>query len=306
MIAMRWFIFFSYLILFDVAKCNELWSFIVLADWHGGEKFAKVPGAQSEIWQKHLETIRYIKQTLGGDLVLFPGDTQTGKWDTEEFINSFDPSLEPEESVLTAGKNCYRTIRNLFEEGGYPDVLIAIGDHELGGNAWSPSSIKVRSLPQFRQGFIDEFNKDMDGNFRFRESIGNASARPLGTTFQETSFAYRHKNALFITIDAFHTVGQGNDPFLDRENGLGGEGIITCTVQGMHLAWLEEVLSEAQMISSIKHIFVQAHLPILQPVRKVACTGQFMDRAENSKFWKLMAEYEVDLVSQVFLNYYAI
>jgi hypothetical protein len=299
---MRWLIILSFLIRFDVGKCTDPWSFIVLADWHGGETFAKTPGTESESWQKHLETIRYIQQTAGGDLIIFPGDTQNGKWDTEEFINSFDPSLEPEDSVLAAGENCYRTIRNLFEEGGYPKILMAIGDHELGGNGWSPSSSKVRSLPQFRQGFIDEFNRDMEGNFRFQESIGNATARPLGTKFKETSFAHRHKNALFITIDAFHVVGQGEDPFLDRKDGLGGEGIITCTVQGKHLDWLEEVLSEAQINRSINHIFVQAHLPILQPVRKVACSGQFMDGAENSNFWKLMAKYEVDLVSQAVLN----
>ncbi len=56
---------------------------------------------------------------------------------------------------------------------------------------------------------------------------------------------------------------------------------ITCTVEGDHLAWFESgVIIEANNDPSIKHIFVQAHVnvPILQSVvRKIDCSGQFMD-----------------------------
>ena len=66
-------------------------------------------------------------------------------------------------------------------------------------------------------------------------------------------------------------------------------------LRGQHLTWFENVLKTAQNDESIKHIFVESHAPILQPVRKVRCSGQFLDNAEKSKFWKLMEKYGVDL-----------
>jgi len=41
------------------------------------------------------------------------------------------------EVIALAGKNCYSTIRNLFESVGYNTILTTIGDHEIGGNPWS-------------------------------------------------------------------------------------------------------------------------------------------------------------------------
>jgi len=66
-------------------------------------------------------------------------------------------------------------------------------------------------------------------------------------------------------------------------------------VEGDHLKWFENVLIEARKNKSIKHIIVQAHLPIIQPVRKVSCSGQFMDNGEESMFWKIMVKYNVDI-----------
>ena len=70
---------------------------------------------------------------------------------------------------------------------------------------------------------------------------------------------------------------------------------MTCTLTGNHLTWFGNVLKEANDNSQIRHVFVQAHVPIIQPVRKMACSGQFFDEAENSEFWKLMRKYHVDI-----------
>ncbi len=141
-------------------------------------------------------------------------------------------------------------------------------------------------------------HQDKNGRFLFDKPIGNADSRPIGTPFASTSFEHVHKNALFITVDAFHEVElsiiQGQR-FFDRETSLGGEGIITCTVEGDHLVWFENVLIEANKDPSIKHIFVQAHVPILQPVRRSDSSGQFMDKASASDFWNLMREHNVDI-----------
>ena len=42
-------------------------------------------------------------------------------------------------------------------------------------------------------------------------------------------------------------------------------------------------------------IFVQAHVPIQQPVRKVRCSGQYFDLGVESPFWKAMEKYGVDV-----------
>lgn len=128
----------------------------------------------------------------------------------------------------------------------------------------------------------------------FSKPIGAIKSQPLGTMQENTSFAYRHKNVLFVTVDAFQRVSP-KENVLDRRDGFGGEGGVTCTVEGDHLTWFENVLREARKDETIKHIFVQAHLPIMQPVRKVQTSGQFFDKAEKSQFWQLMLKYDVDL-----------
>jgi hypothetical protein len=302
---------------------EESWSFIVLADWHGAETYAVKPGTASKTWKRSLNTIQHIHENYGGDFVMLPGDSNNGEWDTQEFVDKLDPSLTPQEAVLQAGKNCYGTAKQLFTEGGYDKILMAIGDHEIGGNAWyvigvdttmpkssllcnnlhlpslsnnrKPDSPKMQNLDSYRQTFTEGFNINPEnGDFLFKNPIGTVPSRPIGTDFKNTSYAHQHKNVLFITVDAFTTVGEGNEVFLDRNTGRGGEGVISCSMTGDHLAWFESILIEARKDETIKHIIVQAHVPVLQPVRKVSCSGQFFDLAEESQFWKTMKKYGVD------------
>lgn len=137
-----------------------------------------------------------------------------------------------------------------------------------------------------------ELNRDEDGKFLHSKSIGRIPSRPLNTPYENTSYAQQHKNVLFITVDCFHDKGFN---FRDDVQGLGGEGAITVTVEGPHLSWFESILKEARDDSSIKHIVVQAHVPILQPVRLVKSSGQFFDNGGDSEFWKTMEKYNVDI-----------
>jgi len=171
---------------------------------------------------------------------------------------------------------------------------VAIGDHEIGGNSWGAKNLrKLNALPAFHSTFTKWFNENSTTNeFLFQKPIGSVPSSPLGTKFEKSSFAYQHKNALFITLDGFKQLPSS---FIDREQGHGGEGVITCTVDNEHLEWLEKILRAASKDNSIRFIFLQAHLPIIQPVRKVACSGQFLDGGEKSALWKLMVEYGVDI-----------
>ena len=154
------------------------------------------------------------------------------------------------------------------------------------------------SIPSYRKGWVDSFMKTANGdNFKFNSNIGSTPSRPIGTDFEGTSYAYRYKNSLFIVVDVFRTIDNENgaENYIDRENGYGGEGAITCTMDNDHILWFESVLKAARSDESIKHIFVEAHVPIQHPVRKVNCSGQFLDDQAKSQLWKLMEEYNVDI-----------
>ena len=67
----------------------------------------------------------------------------------------------------------------------------------------------------------------------FIDDINGSPARPFGTMFEGSSFAYRHKNALFISVDAFRLVDNGKGNYIDRKYGLGGEGYVLRILHGL-------------------------------------------------------------------------
>lgn len=82
---------------------------------------------------------------------------------------------------------------------------------------------------------------------------------------------------------------------------------VTCSVKSKDLKWFENVLKSSRNDSTIRHIFVQGHVPIQHPVRKTRSSGQFFDEGVDSKFWKLMEKYEVDIyfgVRTIFQRYF--
>jgi hypothetical protein len=100
-----------------------------------------------------VSTISNIHEKYGGDLIILPGDTQSGNWNTNEWINKHYPGLSVQEAVYKAGTNCWTTMKSLFSDAGYDKILVAIGDHEIGDNYWAPNDSKTLSLPQFRESF---------------------------------------------------------------------------------------------------------------------------------------------------------
>ncbi|VGO11972.1 hypothetical protein PDESU_00520 [Pontiella desulfatans] len=267
------------------------WRFLLLADWHSAEKYTqteKNPSWLDETIAEDIATVAMLKNKFGGDLILMPGDSNGGHWDTPNFIKNNYPGATPEEAILKAGHFCYSGMVDSFRKGGYSRLIMAVGDHEIGDNPWPAGSVVSRCQPQFREAFAKEFNRNPDGGrFLYEQPVGKASSRPLGTTYENTSYAYRHKNVLFITIDAFH---QENP-----DEKIGDEGSVTGTVIGPHLQWLEEVLAEARKDSGIKHILVQSHLPVIYPVRKVNSSGMLMDDGIESAFWKTLRKHGVDI-----------
>lgn len=284
--------------LYDLpTQANETsWNFIVMADPHFAERFAVEPGTSSNNYNKYHQVLSYIHETYKGDLVLIPGDTNGGSWDTDTYRNKhYYPGMDKKKIVEIAGKNCFSTIRTLFENVGWKKLFIAVGDHEIGDNDWIPGSDKVNLLPTFHKAFVDAMYRDYDtGYYMYATNIGDVPSTPWATDFKFRSFAHVHKNVLFVTVDEFALKGQ--QEYFDRAKGVGGNGVVTGTVEkGAHLNWFISILKAGRDDRSIKHIIVQGHLPILQAVRKARSSSMFFDGYENSAFWKAMVDYNVDL-----------
>ena len=286
-------------------KSEDSWRFIAIADLHTMTWFSWADPSQSrgnKAYNEQLNVLTHIHETYGGELVFMPGDAVSyGNLSLDKIVRLLGGDLSQGEAVYRAGVNCYNITRELFKDSGYDTLLATVGDHELGGNEGfrvTPRS-KINTIPQARQAFGDGFNRNHDNEFIFDQPWfdGDVASRPLGTPYENTTFAYVHKNALFVTVDAFEIIGEGNHDFVDREHGLGGEGAVTCTVDGdgQHLLWFENILRKGRDDAFIRHILVQAHLPIIQPVQRKNCSGQFLDYGEESDFWNLMNEYGVDI-----------
>ena len=281
----------SSMLITQISHAEKPWRFILLADWHSAEKYTQSqndPDWLQAAVDEDVANVKMLKENYGGELILMPGDSNGGHWDTSKFIKKFKQGLKPEESILQAGKLCYDGMISSFKKGGYSKLIMAVGDHEVGDNPWPAGSDVSRCQPQFREAFAKSFNTNPDGGtFLYTKPIGNTPSQPLGTPFEETAYAYQHKNALFVTLDAFYQE--------DPNKSISHEGSVTGAVTTEQLLWFENVLSEARKDSSIKHIIVQSHLPVIYPVRKVNSSGMFMDDGMNSPFWKVMQKYNVDI-----------
>jgi hypothetical protein len=150
-------------------KSYEPWLFNVFADWHGAESFvikpptasttSELPSSPSMAWDGALKVLQHIKQEYGGEVTLLVGDTNNGKWNSLEFQtkftkhlkerweelddreeyatqedwNTFVDNLSDTDIIDIAGRNCYSAIKHIFNQVGYDNLLVCIGDHELGG-----------------------------------------------------------------------------------------------------------------------------------------------------------------------------
>jgi len=286
-----------------ISADEEPFSFVVMSDIHGFTPLSFKPFDNStKIWIESERILKNIKNNYGGgEFVVMPGDsTSYGGMSEAKIASKLGGNLPHYDAIYQAGVNCHSSTKELFNSAGFDALLPTVGDHELGGNeGFRVETIekKLSTVPAYRQAYVDGFFRDgqQSGPYLFNKPVAGAPARPVGTMFEGSSFAYRFRNVVIISVEAFRLVGDGDANYIDREQGFGGEGAITCDVSGDHLAWFENVLKSARLDSTIKHIFVEAHLPIIQPVRKVNCSGQFMDGADKSEFWKLMNQYQVDI-----------
>jgi hypothetical protein len=233
------------------------------------------PTSINSAWTRALDVILDEVQAEEPAAVLVAGDLVDGHWgmDVEPATGIFGPVGTQQErltAVTNAGALYYRQWADRFEERGLR-ALPALGDHEIGDNPWPAGSFKHAAVPTFKQAWADAFTKTSAGGHRY-------SMRPVGTAFEDTAYAVRIANTLFVTVDVFRPTADGVD----------------VTVTGAQLRWLNRLLGRMRT-KGVEHIVVQGHTPVLGPVRARHSSALTMTGGADTAFWRLLDRHDVDL-----------
>jgi hypothetical protein len=136
-----------------------------------------------------------------------------------------------------------------------------LGDHDIGDDAWRDEK-KFKAVSLYKKAFSDHLKMPQNGPENMK-----------GTTFW-----WRNKNVLFISVDVF-------------EEGQSELGFIKLGVSGDQLKWVQAVLDSNP---DVDHRIVMGHVPVVGPVRQWSSSGLSIKEGRNSDFWQLMKKYEVD------------
>merc|ERR1719491_391757 len=147
-------------------------------------------------YQNQLVVLKHIYKNYGGELVLSPGDIASYGGISYEFMKEKLNlgNITNQKAVYKSHLNCFQSSKELFREAGYDNLLVTVGDHELGDNSGfrpnEPHS-KVDTFLQAREAFGDGFNRNKDNEFTFDQHWFNETkSRPVETDYANTSFAY--------------------------------------------------------------------------------------------------------------------
>jgi len=208
------------------------------------------------------------------DSVFVAGDLVEGHWGVDADGTGFfgPPGTRDQRraQIRRAGNFYYREWKERYAARGL-QVYPAIGDHEIGDDPWkgcrgygAGNDFKRRSLPIYKRVWADNF------------PIRRAVSRPVGTNFEGTAYAVNlTPDILLVTVDEFaRRVG---DVDLRLTKG--------------QLAWLDGVLDNA----TAGTVMVQAHLPVLWPVRAEHSSRLHLEGGRSSPLWKMLVAHKVDL-----------
>jgi hypothetical protein len=226
-------------------------------------------------WTRALDVILDEVQAEKPAAELVAGDRVEGHWgiDHDPATGIFGPlgtRAEQLAAVRNAGDLYYSAWADRFRERGLR-TLPAVGDHEIGDNPWPSGSFELAAVPTFKKTWADTFTRTATGGHRYR-------MRPVGTAFEDTAYAVRIANTLFVTVDVFR---------------LGKNGVDVTVADGQ-LRWLDRLLTRARR-NGVRHIIVQGHTPVLGPVRSRHSSDLLMDGGDDSEFWRLLDRHNVDL-----------
>ena len=294
------------------ALCEESWTFVSIPDFMNADigTLAGYPGfpdgGKDSTTAGFEATLAFYLDAIAAenpDMVMVAGDLVEGEWhhDTtgRNIFGTYGTHAERELSLDNAANLYYGHWVDRFTSRGLNNVYPAVGDHELGDNDWPVNSNRGRLVPNFKDAFARHFTRNSLGQTLYGGTINGASARPIGTPFEDTSYAVQNKNLLLVSVDVFRQ----DDPSVKLDNRTGS---VLANVDGAHLAWLDSLLTAANADPTIEHIIVQGHSPVLTPVRVRGSSELYLrdydnttnasnaDKQANTDFWQTLATHDVD------------
>ena len=261
------------------------WTFGCNQDWHNGD--GAVLGGQTSINTAQAAELQIMKD-ISCDFVLYTGDMVEGFWLTDAVKAKYSPYSTLEDLVLKVGKVAYGDF--LRKPAAYGLKAIGcIGDHEVGDNSAPVGTEHAQAIPYFKKAFAREFTLDANGNTLYGGTIGGIPLRPVGTSYENTSFAFVQNNMLIISPDVAHFEG----PNIAIPGSL--DGTLEWEILGSHAAWFDSVCAAGRRTAGIDFIVVQAHCPVLSPICKQSTSSRYVRGHDTSAFWKIMRKYNVDV-----------
>jgi hypothetical protein len=266
------------------------WTIVSASDWHSAEGGVTSPNPQN-FERNQASERRLITGTVAckPEVVIIAGDMGSGHWTMGQLRKAgiLQQGETIEAAIHRLGDKTYRSMRENFAAAGVKRLWVCVGDHGLGDNDWAPGSERSKCVPFHREIFGKSYNM-ADGEWLWPARVCGVPARPLGTPYENTSFAACHKNALFVQVDIFHQKDPGQRVHPRH-------GSIKPDLEGDHLAWFRTVLDAARNDPKIKYIFVQAHTPCLAPVRAQSSSMMMVTDSTDSNLWQAMRSGSVDL-----------
>ncbi len=258
---------------------EETWTFVSipdhlnvdLGDISGLPTYDGGPNSTSPSWESTIAYMLDEVAALAPEVVLVAGDIVMGRWDQDienRGIFGAPTSFAGEQARIDAAADHYYSLwKARFDSRGL-DFLVALGDHEIGDDPWSPGSNKAALVPTFKAAFGRHFTQ------------GGGVVRAVGTGFADSAYFKQVRNVLIVAVDVF------------KQN---PDGSVSITVDGTQLAWLDAVLNTQTAGAGIDHVIVMGHAPVLVPVRFRTTSGLVVEGAEGSAFWQTLVARGVDL-----------
>lgn len=217
------------------------------------------------------------------DFVLVAGDEVNGHWwDDYSHVQALGPvdTLPEKVAAVQLGARTYYGIwKQRFADRGLR-VYPALGDHDIGDNDWGAGTAKASLVQTFRDAWANQFTRDAAGQPLYAD-------RPVGTKYEGTAYAFKHKNMLIVSVDVFRQE--------DPATRIGPHGSVAIDVAPEELAWLDAVLTHADADPEITFVIVQGHTPVLSPFRQQNSSGMSMADGAASPFWQTLVNHKVDL-----------
>ena len=167
-------------------------------------------------------------------------------------------------------------------------LVFCPGDHEYGDNNWPVGSEVANTLPLYKEAFARAITHDSLGNSLYNGKIGNVNQRPIGTPFENTSYAFIYKNILIVSLDVFRY--DGPNIVLDSRYGT-----VDADVAGAHAAWVDSVLTAGRALPNVDYIIVMGHTGMMLPINLSNSSGMYLKNLENSLLWKSLKKNYVDV-----------